>query len=930
MPNDWHCWSRSAPFLLLHLLTAKSVEGAAGLYCGLLLAEAGHRVKIFEASDRAGGRIFTYRDPENPSAYRGEFGAMRFPLDMQPYLNRLIRQRYVLNVSEFVNSNNNGYIYMNGIRVRMREFDANPDVLQFNVTESERHRVSRDDVLEVRVVTSISQSPFRIYTEAMDTALKSLEEGGWSLARDRWDSYSLESYLHQMNVSLNTRNFIAAVRGTEYSQQTSVLTHIRSTLLFSGASKFYRIENGNDRLVQAMVDECQQMPSNRCSIVYASPVNQVITNRSNPIRLTTRNGSEESFDRIIVATTAKAAELIDFKPRTTFREKYRAFRQIYYVCGMKILLFFNHSWWATQENIHGGQSSTDLNLRQVYYPLTINNQTNGGTLLASYVTGYGALLWQSLSHDDVIEFALKQLIELHASSSNLRDFYVRGRVHHWCGDPYAHAAFAYFTPLQETKFLGELQTPIERVHFIGEHTSLMVGWVEGSLVSALRAALDISREQENTFDVIIMGGNLLDLTTAMFLSMKQPQWRIALVDRSSSSSSSSWTLHQRRFRRIYAEDHLTELATLSLTLWRQIEQQMNVTRGSILNTDDGFLFFGRFNTSRETTEDDLASIRRSCQRLQLDCEHLNRSQLQNRYPFLTLPNDYEGIFDRQSGFVNVTQLTQSLLAYISEQPNIVIREQEEFLSFRLLNNGTSVIITDRGVLSASKRVVFLPGSYVKNVSELLNLDLPVTLWELPVFHFRRLASVTRSPTWIEYGNHNQQDVFAGFSIDPTSDYVVIEPTFIADQSSPLIYPSQKTNRVDGWVRQRMMSWAETYLRGLVNLTDVYAFDNDTYLWTSIDGGFVLDYVPETDERMLIHSTSVGTSFVAVWADMISEMVTSTANGTHRYSKYLPHVSLSRFTARTNGTVVSSARRSWAVWLECCRVIISLFVLSVFI
>jgi monoamine oxidase len=38
--------------------------GAAGLYCGILLAKAGHTVTIFEASDRAGGRILTYRDPK--------------------------------------------------------------------------------------------------------------------------------------------------------------------------------------------------------------------------------------------------------------------------------------------------------------------------------------------------------------------------------------------------------------------------------------------------------------------------------------------------------------------------------------------------------------------------------------------------------------------------------------------------------------------------------------------------------------------------------------------------------------------------------------------------------------------------------------------------------------------------------------------------
>ena len=76
-------------------------EGAAGLYCAILLAEAGHTVTIFEATDRAGGRIQTYRNPKNPSKYIANLGPFRFPLGAQPYMNYLLRERYKLNITEF-------------------------------------------------------------------------------------------------------------------------------------------------------------------------------------------------------------------------------------------------------------------------------------------------------------------------------------------------------------------------------------------------------------------------------------------------------------------------------------------------------------------------------------------------------------------------------------------------------------------------------------------------------------------------------------------------------------------------------------------------------------------------------------------------------------------------------------------------------------
>jgi glycine/D-amino acid oxidase-like deaminating enzyme len=611
--------------------------------------------------------------------------------------------------------------------------------------------------------------------------------------------------------------------------------------------------------------------------------------------LTTKSGTNTIFDTVIVATTATAANLIDFSPRIDFIDKYRAWRQLNYYCSSKMLLFFNVSWWYTQENITRGLLTTDLNIRNIYYPDTTNNQVDGGTILVAYTFSQDSVVWQSLSHSDAIELVLKQLIQLHRSSSNIRDFFQGGKIQHWCGDPYSHGAFAVFMPLQETNLHDQLQAPVSNIHFIGEHTSLAHGWVEGALVSSIRAALAISGQSETGFDVIIIGGGPIGLATAVFLSWKQPNLRIAIVEKEviiNSDAATLGTFDQRQFRQLHDEEYLSELTNMSFPLWRRLEELANMSIESILNTKDGYLYFGDFNTNQSTIEGNFISIKRTCENLRMNCEYLNNTQLQTRYPMFTFSPQHQGIFHNQSGYINVTMLITALLRIIAQNPNIVIRQQEEFLSLKLVDAQTQ-IITNRGVLHASRKVLFVPGPYVKNVSHLLNFNLNATLWELPIYYFRRLPTTARFPTWFTMGDNDLQSLFSGFSIDSASDYIVIIPNFIQNMSNPLIYPSQRTNIVDPFFTKKVVEWVSHNMGMMVNVSDYY-INNRTCLATFLpDNGFLLDYAPQTNKRVLIQAAGWGMKFVPIWGDILSDMILFEINSSSNYFKYMNYFSLSR-------------------------------------
>ncbi|CAF4098048.1 unnamed protein product, partial [Adineta steineri] len=397
--------------------------------------------------------------------------------------------------------------------------------------------------------------------------------------------------------------------------------------------------------------------------------------------------------------------------------------------------------------------------------------------------------------------------------------------------------------------------------------------------------------KETIFDVVIIGGNLIGLSTAIFLSLKQPNLRIVILEENTINDYNNH-LHiysQEHFRQIFDKEYLVQLANMSFTLWQQLEQMSNLSSESILNTNDGFLFLRNPNMTQLTIEDNWASMKRICENLDMNCEYLNNTQLRIRYPMFTLFREYEGIFHNQSGYINITTLMMSLLRLIDQNSNITIREHEELLSLQLLQDHVK-LITNRGILHSSQKVILIPDANVKNISRLFNFDLNMSALKLPIYYFRRLSNFVRLPNGIVTNDQNQQENFSSFSIASTSDYIIIKPTFIQNMSKFLI---------DSIYTGTVLNWVAHHLNTLVNVSDYY-IDNRTYLVRSLpDNRFVLDYVPRTNKRILMQAGENEITFAPVLADILSDMVLFDGmNTSSKYTKYL-EIEFSNQTAAMN-------------------------------
>jgi monoamine oxidase len=101
----------------VHILGA----GIAGLAAAQVLSQEGHKVTIYEASSRVGGRILTHRFGRESEQLYGELGAMRIPAGHDYTLYFIHQQKLRLRPFITLFENDKAFYHMRGVIARMYE-----------------------------------------------------------------------------------------------------------------------------------------------------------------------------------------------------------------------------------------------------------------------------------------------------------------------------------------------------------------------------------------------------------------------------------------------------------------------------------------------------------------------------------------------------------------------------------------------------------------------------------------------------------------------------------------------------------------------------------------------------------------------------------------------------------------------------------------
>ena len=252
---------------------------------------------------------------------------------------------------------------------------------------------------------------------------------------------------------------------------------------------------------------------------YASP--------QDPISIRTVS-EDEQFAEIITGDLAvitipfSSLRFVRTDPDFTYGKR-RAIIELHYDAATKVVLEFSKRWWEwegdrwqkeltllnqqgdiSDEKLEecleeleakppthaiGGGSITDNPNRFMYYPSHPVEGSAGGVILASYTWADDARRWDSMDDAARFKFALRGLRIIHGWRIEL--FYSCGATQSWARSPYAFGEAAVFNAGQLSTLHPHIPTPEGPVHFAGEHTSLKHAWIEGSLESAIRVALEV-------------------------------------------------------------------------------------------------------------------------------------------------------------------------------------------------------------------------------------------------------------------------------------------------------------------------------------------------------------------------------------------------------------------------------------------------------
>jgi monoamine oxidase len=438
--------------------------GLAGLAAAYELVRLGHRVTVLEGRDRPGGRVLTLRDGFDGGLHV-EAGAT-FVREDHFHTVHYARELGVALVPAGGGARGVGArCFVRGRSVRMRAGRAVRWPVQLSPTEAGLP----SGVLLAR------------YLDPVLDEIGDPSHPAWpGAAALRYDGVSLAGLLRARGASPGAVEVMRLGYLDEWGdgvESVSALSLLRDLARQRAPGATFRVDGGTDRLPRAFAARLGDR------VLYRAAVTD-LHHDGGGVRVGFRDGGGRQLlaaDYLVCALPFTTLRGTAVTPRFS-PEKRRAIDGLRTTSATRVYLQLRARCWAA------GEAAVPTDLPVMHLGDATAGQPGPGAVLEAFVTGPNARRIAAMEPEARVAFAREHAGRIHPGLDRV---FERGASYCWDADPWARGDYAWFAPGELAAFLPHLARPEGRVHFAGDHTSSLPGWMQGALASGQRAADEV-------------------------------------------------------------------------------------------------------------------------------------------------------------------------------------------------------------------------------------------------------------------------------------------------------------------------------------------------------------------------------------------------------------------------------------------------------
>jgi monoamine oxidase len=439
--------------------------GLAGLQAAWELERVGCKVLVLEGRDRVGGRVQTFAgvqgDPEaGANIIYGEYRrlvdvATRLGLKLDDQVPRLARH------SSFT-------LVLDGKPIAKKDWPESP---RNPFPPALREMMPWQ---YVPLVTT-QENPLEAFEGwyAATNARFDVPMRDFLLAQGATDGMIELAYDTIPTYGMNARD-VSALLVASVSAYTQLQKNSHPVML--------QAAGGNQRITDAMANALREP-------VRLNQAVRAIDATGAQVEVRTTDGSRHAARAVICALPFTTLREIDIRPGLA-GEQSRAVKTLPYQKVYQTALHVSRPFWESD----GLEPSmwTDSHIGRVaaiYRGTDTDADTVSSLVVSSF--GAGAVHLDRLGKEGAARYVVAQIEKMRPAARGTLT--VAGQ-HSWTRDPFSGGAWAYFNPGTVTRFLPAMVQPHGRVHFCGEHTSVVARGMEGAVESGSRAAAAVAAE----------------------------------------------------------------------------------------------------------------------------------------------------------------------------------------------------------------------------------------------------------------------------------------------------------------------------------------------------------------------------------------------------------------------------------------------------